>query len=280
MVIKIDIYTADCMKTSGFKIWQKMYYQLWNSRGLIWRFIYRDIAVRYRQSFLGYIWAVLPQIATVALFTYLSQHRVFDMGKTQLPYVIHALWSISVWQLFASCLLGSTTSLAGAGSLVTKINFPKETLILASVGQSFFDFLIRLIPIIIVMFWFSFIPSWEIVFIPFILLAIILFALGIGFILSIVNLIIRDAANAISIFLTFGIFLAPILYPPPVHDTFVLINTLNPFSPLLIATQELLSGSNFIYPTALLISSVISIVTFFIGWRIFHITLPRVAERA
>ena len=280
MKLTTKIYTPESMQTTGIGVWLAMFAELWNSRELIWRLIIRDISIRYRQSILGYVWAVLPQIATVALFTYLSKHRVFDMGQTQLPYVIHALWSISVWQLFSSCLIGCTNSLVNAGSLVTKINFPKETLVVAAVGQSVFDFFIRLVPVLCVMLWYGFVPSWEILFIPIILVFVILLALGAGFILSIINLIFRDAGNAVNIFLTFGMFLSPILYPPPLHEPFSLVNILNPFSPLLIATQDMLSGNDFSYPNAMLIMIAFSIVTFLMGWRIFHITMPRVAERA
>jgi len=274
------IYTPESMQTKGIGVWLAMFAELWNSRELIWRLIIRDISIRYRQSILGYVWAVLPQIATVVLFTYLSKHRVFDMGQTQLPYVIHALWSISVWQLFSSCLIGCTNSLVNSGSLVTKINFPKEALVVAAIGQAVFDFFIRLAPVLCVMLWYGFVPSWEIIFIPMILVFVILLALGAGFILSIVNLIFRDAGNAVNIFLTFGMFLSPILYPPPLHEPFSFINILNPFSPLLIATQDMLSGNDLSYPNAMLVMIAFSIVIFLMGWRIFHITMPRVAERA
>lgn len=276
----IKVYTPDAMRTRGLSVWIDMAKELWNSRELIWRLMQRDISVRYRQSIMGYIWAVLPQIATVALFTFLSKHRVFDMGETHLPYVIHALWSISVWQLFSTCLIGCTNSLVSAGTLVTKINFPKEALVIAAIGQGVFDFFIRLVPVVFVMWWYEFLPSWEIIFIPFVLIFVVLLALGMGFILSIINLILRDVGNAVNIILTFGMFLAPILYPPPMREPFALINIYNPFSPLLIATQDMLSGINLTYPNAMMVMIALSVFIFFSGWRVFHITMPRVTERA
>ena len=276
----VKIYTPQAMTKAGGSAWRTLWSELWGSRELIWRLIVRDISVRYRQSILGYVWAVLPQIATVALFTFLSRHRIFDMGETTLPYVIHALWSISVWQLFSTCLIGSTNSLVNAGSLVTKINFPKEALVIAAIGQAIFDFLIRLIPVFAVMLWQGFIPSWQALLIPPILVFIVLMALGAGFVLSIINLIFRDVGNAVNILLTFGVFLAPILYPPPRNDPFSLINIVNPFSPLLISTQELLSGQALSNPSALMIMMAFAVIIFMTGWKVFHITMPRVAERA
>ena len=80
--------------------------------------------------------------------------------------------------------------------------------------------------------------------------------------------------------LTFGMFLAPILYPPPIREPFMVVNYLNPFSPLLIATQNLLAGQEVVFSTALSVALVLSVTLFLLGWRVFHITMPRVAERA
>ncbi|MDO8846692.1 ABC transporter permease [Methylicorpusculum sp.] len=276
----ITVYTPNARRQSGLLVWVIMVKSVWQSRELILRLMKRDFSVRYRQSLLGYVWAVLPQIVTVALFTFLAKHRVFDMGETSLPYVLHALWSLSVWQLFSSCLVGSTNSLVNAGSLVTKINFTKEALVFASVGQAGIDFLIRLLPITAVFIWYGYLPSIQALAIPLILILVIMMALGIGFFMAILNLVFRDAGNAISMILTFGMFLAPILYPPPIREPFVLVNTLNPFSPLVIATQELLAGQTLSQMTALPVAAGIAIMLFLLGWRVFYITLPRIAERA
>ncbi|OQK15839.1 hypothetical protein AU255_16750 [Methyloprofundus sedimenti] len=275
----IKIYSAR-QKGNNKKIWLEMIQELLDSRELIWRLVIRDYSVRYRQSILGYVWAVLPQLVTVAIFTFLAKHRVFDMGATAMPYVIHALWSVSVWQLFSGCLIGCTNSLVNAGSLVTKINFPKEALVFSSIGQAVLDFIIRLLPVTIVFIWYGFIPSWHSFLIPFILISIILLALGIGFIMAIINLVLRDMGNMISMVLTFGMFLAPILYPPPVTEPFNMVNYINPFSPLLIATQNLLAGQELMQPELLAVMFAVSNCVFLFGWRMFHITMPRIAERA
>jgi len=280
-------YKKDNIKTYSARqsqhkknLWLEMEQELISSKELIWRLMIRDFSVRYRQSILGYIWAILPQIVTVAIFTFLARHRVFDMGETTMPYVIHALWSVSVWQLFAGCLIGCTNSLVNAGSLVTKINFPKEALVFSAIGQALLDFMIRLIPVISVFIWYGFVPSWSSLLIPFVLVSVLLMALGAGFFMAIINLVLRDMGNVISMILTFGMFLAPIVYPPPVSEPFNMVNYLNPFSPLLIATQNLLAGQELMQPQLLAVMFAVSLGIFLLGWRMFHITMPRIAERA
>jgi lipopolysaccharide transport system permease protein len=260
--------------------WRIMVDELADSRRLIWLLILRDISVRYRQSVLGYLWAVIPQIVTVGAFAMLNAWRVVPMGETTIPYVIYAAWGISVWQLFAGCLSACTTSLASAGPLVTKINFPRETLVISAIGQPIFDFVVRLLPVIAVFVWYGFTPSWAVILLPFVLCPIILLALGFGFILSIANLAIKDTGNALGTALTIGMFLTPVLYPPPVRWPFTLINCLNPLSPLLTATQDLLALGTLSRPDLFGAACLFAAVAFLLGWRAFRVTILRAAGYA
>lgn len=250
------------------------------SRDLIRALVCRDIKVRYKQTRLGFIWAIVPQLVTVALFSFLASRRVFAMGETELPYIIHAIWSVSFWQLFATCIINCTNCLTAAGTMIKKISFCREALVFASVGQCLFDFAIRIVPIMLVFVWFGFVPSGQIIWLPIILLIALMMAIGIGFLTSIMNLVMRDTASIISILMTFGIFMTPVLYPPPVKEPFVYINYLNPFSPLLISSQKMLAGSFSPEMDGLLLSTVLSVLIFVIGWKLFSLCISRVAEKA
>ena len=276
----VKIYTPDLVQRMGWRIWPEMLQDLTRSRELIWRLMVRDLSVRYRQSVLGYAWAILPPIIMVAAFTFLSRTRVLNIGQTSFAYVSYALWSIGLWQLFSGSLQACTNSLTTAGSLVTKINFPKEGLIFGAIGQPLFDFFVRLIPVTIVFIWQRVIPAWQALLLPFVLIPIVLLALGCGFVLAIANLLLRDIGNALGMVLTFGVFLAPILYPPPVKWPFVLINFLNPFSPLLIATQDLIGTGHLSRPGTFIFACLFASLVFFIGWRFFRTAICRIAEKA
>jgi lipopolysaccharide transport system permease protein len=279
IAIKI-IYTPDSVSRLGWHIWLIFISELLNSRELIWRLILRDVSARYRQSILGYLWAVLPSIATVSVFTVLTQSRTIPVAETSLPYVAHALWSISVWQLFAGCLSGCTNSLANAGSLVSKVNFPKEALVMATIGQPLLDFMIRLILVALVFIGYEVPFRGQMIFVPFILLPVILLATGLGLVLSIINLVLRDIGNILSMALTFGMFLAPVLYPPPTMWPSNLINILNPLSPLLIASQDVIAHGSLLQPVAFLFSCLFSVLVLLVGWRLFRLAIPRVSTYA
>jgi lipopolysaccharide transport system permease protein len=274
------VYTPAGVFRNGMAGWRVMMNELVASRRLIWLLVKRDLSVRYRQSLLGYLWAVIPQIATVGAFTVLNAWRVVPMGKTVIPYVLYAAWSISVWQLFAGCLSACTASLSLSSSLVTKINFPRESIVVAAIGQPIFDFLVRLVPVFGVFAWYRFAPSWTLVFLPFALFATVALALGLGFILSIANLALKDIGNAIGTALTIGMFLTPVLYPPPVRWPFMLINVLNPVSPLLSATHDLIAIGSLTTPGSFAAAWCFSLITFAFGWRAFRAAIVRAAAYA
>lgn len=253
---------------------------IYANRELIQTFAFRDLIVKYRNSLLGYFWAVIPQIATALLFTLLASRRVFNMGQTELPYLIHVLWSISLWQLFASTIMNSQNSLKLSGNLILKVNFEKVTIVIASIVPSILDFIIRLLPIIIACAWYSYAPGLTVFLLPVIIVFVVMMALGIGLLLSGVNLVISDFGNAVSVLLTFGMFMSPIFYPPPTSGLFVYVNTINPFSPLLIASQKFFAGTPLDNIAPLSFSILIAFGVFIIGWRFFYVAIPRIVERA
>jgi homopolymeric O-antigen transport system permease protein len=273
-------YSPGGIRRNGRDGWRLMVDELLQNRRLIWLLIVRDISVRYRQSILGYVWAVVPQIATAGIFVFLHAARVLPIGGTKIPYAAYAFWGISVWQLFAGCLSSCTSSLVASGPLVTKVNFPREVLVIAALGQPVFDFLVRLAPIVAVFMWYRVTPSWGILFLPVVILPVMLLALGLGLVLSIANLAIRDVSNALGTALTIGMFATPVLYPAPVRWPFLLINLLNPLSPLLTASQDLIAEGYLTRPEMFAAAGLLSLALVLIGWRAFRLTVPRVAGYA
>jgi homopolymeric O-antigen transport system permease protein len=274
------IYTPDSIRRQGWHVWGTIISEFLNSRELIWRLILRDVSARYRQSMFGYLWAVLPSIVTVIAFAVLTQSRTIPVADTSLPYVAYALWSISVWQLFAGCLSVGTNSLVSASSLVSKVNFPKEALVIAAIGHPLLDFIIRLVLVVFVFIWYGVPFKAQMILVPFILLPVILLAIGFSFVLSIINLVLRDIGNILGMALTFGMFLAPVLYPPPTTWPSSLINILNPLSPLLIASQDVIAYGFLSQPRAFLFSCLFSVLVFLVGWRLFRLTIYRVSTFA
>lgn len=279
-MLPVTVYEPWGLQREGWRIWGRMFRDLVAYRELAVRLFVRDLTARYRQSWLGYVWAVVPQLVIVSAFWYVSSLRGLEaLRETPYHYIAYALWGLGVWQLFLGSYRAAAGSLQQGGAMVKKINFPKETLVLAAMGQPLFDFLVRLIPIVIVFAWFRVLPCWPAVFIPIVLLPLLFMAAGFGMIMGVLNTIVMDVGNVVGMLLGFGVMLTPVLYGPPQQWPLVLVNILNPVSPVLIATNDLILHGRLGSPATLAMSALFSVLALGVGWRFFRLALPRVAER-
>lgn len=252
---------------------------LFRSRELIWRLFLRDFSARYRQSLLGVLWAILNPVITVGIFVFLNRSGILNIGQTSVPYPVFALIGIAVYGIFSTGLSLCSNSIVGAGSMVVKINFPKASLVIASMGQAIVEFIVRLALIIILMIIYGVVPMWTSVLFPFALFPIILLTLGVGFFLSLLAGVLRDVVQFVSFLTTLLLFLVPVLYPPPQIGMLSTLNKLNPLSHLIIGCRDIMISGDLSNPIGFILSSIFSVVIFLISWMIFYISEPRIAER-
>lgn len=275
--VKETLYTSQ--PATGLAAWGEMLQELRDSRELTWRLFLRDFAARYRQSILGYVWAIVPVLVTVVTFTWLNRANVLPIRGTLLPYPLFVLLGMTVWQLFAGGLTNATQSLVGASALITKINFPRETLVIAAFGQALFELVIRVVLLAAAFALYHTTPKWTIVLVPFVLIPLCLLTLGLGFLSALVNGVLRDTGQFILFALTFWMFLTPVVYPAPASGPKSWIYALNPVSPYVIAAQDLTSRGHLTQPFLFGVGCMVSLVVFLLGWRLFHLTETRIAER-
>lgn len=274
-----NTYLPDRQLKLGIKIWLEMFRELIGSRELIWRLFIRDFLARYKQTVLGVLWAVIMPLLMVGVFVFLNRAGVISIGETDVPYIVFALLGLSIWQLFATGLTACTNSILQGGSMVIKINFPKESLVIAALAQSVFEFLVRIGLLVVVFAIYKVIPSWMTLLLPLTLIPLMLLTLGLGFLLSLLNALMRDIANIVTILTTFLLFLTPVLYPAPSTGLFATLSIYNPLSTLVTGSRDLVIFGYMKEPLQFLVASVVSLVIFLICWRIFHMVETRMAER-
>jgi len=274
---QIRIYEPNKHLKQGINIWKEMFQELYEFRELIWRLFARDISAKYKQSILGNVWCLLMPFVAIGTFMYLNHAGILHIRQTSMPYPLYALIGLSVWQIFATGLNSGANSLVGAGDLVTKVNFPREVLVIASMAQSVFEFLIKSVLILVFFFIFKFAPSWKIIFFPIVLLPLCFLTIGLSLLLSLLNGVMRDIGNIVSLLLMFLMFLTPVLYPVPANH-FLLLK-LNFLSPLINAPREIIADGTIHQPLYFGIASVISLLIFLMAWRIFHLVETKIPER-
>lgn len=277
---KIAIYEPDrSIKQGYFTLWKENFQDLKENLWLIRQLFLRDFKGQYSQSLLGVVWAFILPLVTLSIFILLRNSGLFNVGAIEVPYAIYALLGLSFWQLFVTGIVQSTNSLVSAGSMIKKVNFPRETLIFSSLGNSLFSFTLQMIIVFILFGVYGFVPHWQFVLFPFMLIPIVLLTCGLGFIFSIINGIIRDLGRILGLGLTFLLFITPIAYELPEIGFVATLARINPLYYLSIAPRDIALTGTLNHPLGYFISCGLSIVIFFFCWMTFHLTETRIPER-
>ena len=276
----ITTYEPDNSLKKGYlSIFSEIYNEFIKNRWLTYQLFKRDFFAIYKQSFIGVFWALIIPLVSVGTFILLNRSGVFTIGDINVPYPIYAVLGMAFWQLFSTGLIACSSSLVKAGSMIVKINFSKKSLVIASLGKSIISFLIQITLVFILFIYYNYLPNIAVLMIPFAIIPIILLALGLGFMLSILNGIMRDIGNIISMLMTFLMFLTPVLYSKPTTGILARLTNYNPLYYLVSTPRELVLMGTIPEPKGFIISSICSVVIFIICLVIFHLTETRVTER-
>jgi lipopolysaccharide transport system permease protein len=190
-------------------------FELWRWRELFIALMMRDISVRYKQTAIGIAWVVVQPLATVAIFSFLLG-KIGNVPTGGLPYPLFAFTAMVPWQMFSRALLEGSMSLASNRSLFTKVYFPRILLPAAAVFGGAADFAVTFAILLVLMLWFGFMPAWQIVLVPFLLLLALLASLGIALWLSALNVLYRDVQFVLPFLVQVWLYLTPVLYPASV----------------------------------------------------------------
>jgi len=276
----ITSYEPDNSLKKGYRgIFPEIYNELKANRWLIFQLFKKDFLALYKQSFIGIMWAVIIPVITVGTFVVLNGAGIFNAGAIAVPYALYAVLGVAIWQLFSSGLIASSNSLVLAGTMITKINFSLKSLVVASMGQSILSFLVQCCLVIVLLFYYRFVPSAGILLLPLLIIPIILMTLGLGFILSLLNGILRDIGNLLSVCMTFLLFLTPILYAKPTTGILAVVSNYNPLYYLVAVPRELVLMGTISEWKGFALSSALAVTVFLICIVLFHLTETRVIER-
>ena len=275
----IAVYTPASRLADPTGLFQSMVRDLARSRELAWRLFIRNISARYRQTFLGYAWAIVIPIVTTGVFVFLQKSGYFTVGDTQVPYSLFLLTGLVFWQVFADAVQVPLRMVQQSFSILTKVNFPREALIIAGVGEVLFTFVVRLALIAAALLWFGIGVSWTAIWSLFGVLVLVGLGLAIGLLITPIAVLYHDIGQALPFTLYLWMFLTPVIYPLPVSEAGSMLVQLNPATPVLNTTRAwLLIGS----PDQLFGFFVVSCATVFTilgGWLLYRVALPILIER-
>jgi lipopolysaccharide transport system permease protein len=183
---------------------------LWRFRELFYILSWRDIKVRYKQTVLGAAWSIIRPLLTTIIFTVVFSKIAKLDNPGNAPYALMVFAGMLPWQFFSNALSESSNSLIGNANLITKVYFPRLIIPASSVITSLVDFAISFLILIVMMFWYQYLPSWHIVFLPIFILLAFMCAFGVGLYLTAVNVKYRDFRYIIPFIIQFGLYITPV----------------------------------------------------------------------
>ena len=187
--------------------------ELWQYRELFYFFTWRDIKVRYKQAFLGVLWAIIQPLSMMLIFTFIFS-RGLDVKSDGLPYPIFAFSGLMIWNIFSNGLQNAASSMVSNANIIKKIYFPRLIIPMSSILTALFDFLFAFVVFIGLIFYyqipFSFIKL--LIFLPLSILLTVMTTFGLGTFLAALNVKYRDFQYALPFFIQFLLFVNPILY--------------------------------------------------------------------
>lgn len=185
---------------------------LWQYRDLLYILTMRDIKVRYKQTALGALWAVIQPLFTMLIFS-IFFGRLAGMPSDGIPYPLFAYAGLLPWTFFSNAVNNSGNSLVGNSNLITKVYFPRMIIPAASVASGLIDFLIAFGLLIVLMFYYGVGLSINILMLPVLIILTSLLAIGVGMWMSALNVKYRDIRYALPFIIQLGMFASPIIYP-------------------------------------------------------------------
>jgi len=186
--------------------------ELWRFRELVFFLTWRDVKVRYKQTVLGASWALLQPFMTMIVFTIVFNH-LGRIHSGTVPYPLFSLSGLALWFYFSNSINVASSSLVANSALITKVYFPRLSVAVSPVLAGLVDLLLALVLVAGTMAYYGFAPDWRILLLPaFIALALVT-SLGIGLILSSLNVRYRDVRYAVPFVMQIWLYASPVAYP-------------------------------------------------------------------
>ncbi|MBU1706068.1 ABC transporter permease [Patescibacteria group bacterium] len=237
---------------------------LWRYRELFLILAWRDLSVRYKQTIIGILWAIIRPLLTMVVFTVIFGRIAKLPSDGSAPYALMVFAAMLPWSLFSNALSESSNSLISNANLIGKVYFPRLIIPAATLVTAFIDFLISFIILIGMMLFYQFAPGWQMLLLPLFIILALLASLGPGLWITALNVKYRDFRYIIPFVVQFGLYVSPVGFSSKiVPEQWRLLYSLNPMVGVIDGFRWcILGGNSPIYVPGFLLS--LAIIAFFL----------------
>jgi len=256
--------------------------ELWDYKELFYFFTWRDIKVKYKQTILGFLWALLQPVFMTVIFTFFLGDSISNKTNLPIPYPIFALSGMLLWGIFSGGMSNAANSMVSNSNIIKKIYFPRLIIPISSILVALVDFLVASLVFIVFVFYYKVDINFPNIFlVPLSVFITCLSAIGLGTFLAALNVKYRDVRYIIPFLVQALLFLTPVLYPFNISKniTVQFLLKFNPLSGALELMRSIFSGY-VIDKETVFFSLVSSIVIFIIGIIYFRKTESYFADLA
>ena len=246
------------------------WFNIWQQRNIFYMLALFNIVVRYKQSVIGVLWAVLqPALRTITFVIVFGILARFP--SENIPYPIFFLTALLPWSFFTTTFSLMSNSIISNAGLISKVYFPRLIISLSSSITAFVDFFIAFLMLLFVLLWFQYPVDWHILMLPFFFLLTCCIAFGLGLIFATFSVKYRDFKLLVPLITQLGLFISPVLYSASiVPEKYEVIYYLNPMAAIINGFRWSISGGNSVFNMyGLIISIITAIILMFVGIVVF-----------
>ena len=251
---------------------QNYWRDLWRYRELFYVLAWRDVAVRYKQTVIGVIWALIRPLATILIFTVIFGHIAKLPSDGMAPYPLMVFAGMLPWTFFSTGLADASNSLIGSANLISKVYFPRLIVPIATIVVAFVDFFVSFIILIGMMVWYRYAPDWRIVLLPAFLAFLVMVTIGPSLWIAALNVKYRDFRYIVPFMLQFGLYISPVGFSSHIiPEEWRLLFSLNPLVGAIDGFRWcILSGQSELNMPGLALSIAVGVFFFWFGVRRFR----------
>jgi lipopolysaccharide transport system permease protein len=253
---------------------------LWRYRELFRVLAWRDLSVRYKQTAIGVLWALIRPVLTVLVFTIIFGRIAKLPTEGNAPYALMVFAGILPWTFFSTSLSEASNSLINNERLITKVYFPRLIIPIATIGVAFVDFLIGFCILLALMGWYQFLPDWRIVILPAFVFSALVASVGPALLITSLNVKYRDFRYIIPFIVQFGLYVSPVGFSSSVvPEQWRLLYSLNPMVGVIDGFRWcLLRGQSHLYTPGILVGLAVTCIFLWLGLRQFRKTEKSFAD--
>lgn len=252
---------------------------LWRYRELFYFMAWRDVLVRYKQTVVGVLWAVIRPLLTMLVFT-LVFGKLAKLPSGDAPYPILVFAGLLPWMFFANAFAEAGNSLIANSNMISKVYFPRLVIPTSAVIVSFVDFMISFVLLLVLMIWYGYWPSWRILTLPVFVIMTFAASMGAGLWIAALNVKYRDFRYVVPFVIQFGLYISPVGFSSAiVPEQWKLLYSLNPMVGVIDGFRwAILRGDSQLYLPGLLLSMLLVMLLCVTGILYFRKTEKSFAD--